>query len=387
MKTDSDERTVQGLVGQVYDAAIDPELWPAVLENITTALDASVLALFIAEAEVNDVGIFLSTGLSDDAISDYIGYYAEKDVWYSETYRQRPPAAVPRLSHEWFPDDALERTEFYNDLLRSADVFYHCGCALRYDGPAMSVFNVERPKRSGPFGKRHLELCGRLAPHLSRAVDIHRRFSDLQGTQGAALDVLNRLPMGVLLIDEDGHVTFMNKSAGGIVARNDGLTVDAKGRCRAARGAETGALQNLIKDAAKTGAGKGFAAGGAISLPRPSGLRPFAVLAAPLSCTPFDIGPKSAAAVLFVADPERRHEPPGSLLARLYGLTPMEARVAVAMLSGRSLTQVAETLGVTRNTASTHLRQVYLKTETRRQTELVKLLLTGPAGLEFPPRD
>lgn len=381
MQAGKDERALQGLIGRIYDAAIDPGLWPSVLEDITIAFDASGLALFIADAAPNEVGVFLSTGQSDSAIRDYIDYYAEKNVWYLETYRLRPPAAVPRLSHEWYPDEALERTEFYNDCLRPQDFHYHCGGAIRYDGPEMSVFNVMRPKA---FEARHLEICGLLSPHLSRAIDIHRRFSELHGTRAAALDVLDYMPLGVLLIDENGRVKFMNRAATEITARNDGLSVNGKGLCRAARGAETDALQNLIAGAARTGAGKGFGVGGAISLPRPSGLRPLAALVAPLGRTPFDIRVKPPTAVLFVADPERRHQPPGDLLARLYGLTPMEARVAVAMLSGSTLTKVAETLGITRNTARTHLQQVYLKTETRRQTELVKLLLAGPAGLEFP---
>lgn len=380
MRADRDERELLGLVGQIYDAAIDPGLWPDVLDDITTAFDAAGLGLFVADTKPEQLGVFLSTGFPDPAIREYASYYAEKNVWFHKAYRERTPAGAPVLSQEWFPDDELVVTEFYNDFLQVLDFHYHCGGPLRYDGSEMSVFNVMRPK---PFEARHRELCGRLMPHLSRAIEIHRRLSRLPSAQSGALEVLDHLPMGVLLIDGSGQVSFMNKSAGDIAAQNDGLFVDAKGICRAARNGETNGLQQLIDSAVRTGAGSGLGSGGAMSLPRPSGLRPLAALVAPLGRSSFDTGSRPPAAVLFIADPERRHEPPGELLARIYGLTPMEARVAIAMLTGRSLTKAAEAIGITRNTASTHLRQVFLKTETKRQTELVKLLLAGPIGLDF----
>ena len=385
MKADKDERALLDLVGKVYDAAIEPALWQGVLDNITTAFDASGLGLYVADAKPDRIGVFLSTGMSESAIRDYADHYAETNVWFQKAYSDRQPAGVANLSQDWFPDEELVRTEFYNDYLRPLDFHFHCGGPLRYDGTEMSVFNVMRPKSKGPFDAQHLELCGRLMPHLSRAIEINRRFSQLPRAQAGALDVLDCLPMGVLLIDANRRVIFMNKSAGEITARNDGLFVDGNGICRTARNAETNGLQLLIAGAVNTSAGNGLRSGGAISLPRPSGLRPLAALVAPLGQSPFDVGSRPPAAVLFITDPERRHEPPGELLTRLYDLTPMQARVAVAMLSGRSLTKSAEVIGITRNTASTHLRQVFLKTETRRQAELVKLLLAGPIGLDFTP--
>ena len=80
MDTDKDESTLLGLVGQVYEAAIDPGLWPGVLDDITTAFDASGLGLFVADADPDQIGVFLSTGIPDSAIRDYADYYAGTNV-------------------------------------------------------------------------------------------------------------------------------------------------------------------------------------------------------------------------------------------------------------------------------------------------------------------
>lgn len=65
-----------------------------------------------------------------------------------------------------------------------------------------------------------------------------------------------------------------------------------------------------------------------------------------------------------------------SSLAQTYDLTPAEIRIVQALTQGRTLSQIAADLGVSRSTIAFHLRNVVQKTGTGRQAELVALLLT-----------
>ena len=65
---------------------------------------------------------------------------------------------------------------------------------------------------------------------------------------------------------------------------------------------------------------------------------------------------------------------PDTLCSR-YGLTPAEARVAVALAEGLQPMAIAERLGITRTTVAFHMRNTFAKTHTGRQAELVSLLL------------
>lgn len=62
-------------------------------------------------------------------------------------------------------------------------------------------------------------------------------------------------------------------------------------------------------------------------------------------------------------------------LARSYGLTPAEIRISRALTEGSNLTQIATDLGVSRSTVAFHMRNIFQKTGTGRQAELVALLL------------
>ena len=69
------------------------------------------------------------------------------------------------------------------------------------------------------------------------------------------------------------------------------------------------------------------------------------------------------------------------MLAVLYGLTPAEAHLAAGLVSYRTLEQIAAERRLSRETLRTQLKQLFAKTGTNRQSELVGFLASGIAAL------
>ncbi len=198
--------------------------------------------------------------------------------------------------------------------------------------------------------------------------------TDLQGLGDAVgFAALNHLPVGVLVVDGDAKVVFKNRCADEIVSLSDGIEVGQNGICRTAVVEETKELHALIDDVIAAGDG------GALSLSRPSMQRSLSVVVAPLGAT--GKAENGGLAAVFVSDPERQPAPQKATLMRLYELTEAEARVVQALVSGKRLEAVAQDFNVSMNTVRSHLKQAFRKTETNRQSELVKLVLTGSAAL------
>ncbi|MEO5373231.1 MAG: helix-turn-helix transcriptional regulator [Alphaproteobacteria bacterium] len=65
---------------------------------------------------------------------------------------------------------------------------------------------------------------------------------------------------------------------------------------------------------------------------------------------------------------------PAPTLAEAFRLTPSEARIARSIARGQGLFETATELGISRNTARTHMKRIYAKTGARRQGDLVRLL-------------
>jgi DNA-binding CsgD family transcriptional regulator len=66
--------------------------------------------------------------------------------------------------------------------------------------------------------------------------------------------------------------------------------------------------------------------------------------------------------------------PPQAVLAKLYKLTPTELRVLLGIVQVGGVPEVAEVLGIAETTVRTHLQQLFAKTGTKRQADLVKVV-------------
>jgi DNA-binding CsgD family transcriptional regulator len=187
---------------------------------------------------------------------------------------------------------------------------------------------------------------------------------------------LERLPQAVVLVDSRGAVGALNERAAMIVAQGDGLMIH-HGILRCACPADTGALHRLIAGAAqRNGRGDG-ATRCALRIHRPVGRRPLTALITALrSTTAGQIG--EAVIAVLANDPELAPAIDVQMLRDWYDLTPAEARVAMLLASGLSVDEIVERLGIGANTARTHLKSIFGKTETRRQGELIRLLLSNP---------
>ncbi|MDH5750585.1 MAG: helix-turn-helix transcriptional regulator [Rhodospirillales bacterium] len=190
--------------------------------------------------------------------------------------------------------------------------------------------------------------------------------------------IMDRLPMGVLLVNWNGQVMLINRKAQEIAAMKDGFQVDAEGRCLTNKREETQALYKLIKQTAEP-SDDAVDTEFSLSLTRPSMKQPLVLLVTPVGGSGTE--KRSGGAAIFISDPEDAAEISNEVLTHLYGLTNAEARVVIGLSQGKRLETLSEELGVTISTTRHQLKQIFRKTDTTRQSELIKLILTGPAAI------
>jgi DNA-binding CsgD family transcriptional regulator len=194
-------------------------------------------------------------------------------------------------------------------------------------------------------------------------------------THEIAAATLSLLRVGVVLLASDGRVVSANRSAQRAIRRGDALFV-VENRLRARDPRESGELGRLVAQAAEQASA---ALEASIALSRASGGRPLALVIRPLAA---DATTRGCVAV-FICDPEQEADAETETLVRLYRLTTAEARVARALVRGRTLEEAARQFRVSVHTARIHLKHALAKTESRRQSDLVRLLMAGPAMLRI----
>lgn len=378
-----EDRRVLDLIERIYDAALHPQRWTDTLAAIASATGSAGATL-----SVHDVAAAVRRNLW--WINTDAELVAEDESWAARNPFMLRGAPLIRTglvcrSNEVIATREVRRSEYFNDYLRRVGVCDHIGACLAREQDVTSMLFVTRSIGSEPHDASDVELVRVLLPHLQRALAIHRRFEALTGVSNAVTEVLDRLPFGVVLLDERGCSLLANATASAILASGDGLALSREGRLEARSPSAQASLARCVAGACATGRGKGFDAGGTLLVPRPSGLRPVAVLITPLRVADERFGQVHPVAAAFLSDPERGTPEPREILQRLYGFTPAESVVAWMLLAGKRIADVSGELAVTENTVRTHVKRVLAKADCRSQADLVRVLMAGPAGLVSTP--
>ena len=225
---------------------------------------------------------------------------------------------------------------------------------------------VEAINRAGVF-RFFTKPCpaAHLIEGIEEALDSAADHGAPDALQGIEEATLNSLSMGVIVADMHAHVLFMNSHAATLCAASDGLHVGPDKVCRAATPARTARLHELVADAARGGRG------GMFLVERPKLCSPLSAVVAHAKDFP-----SSDCAVIYLRDPRDIQLPEAATLTVIFGLTPAEARITHALVSGFSLGKAADLSGVTVGTARNYLKQVFAKTGAVRQSELIRVVLS-----------
>lgn len=195
---------------------------------------------------------------------------------------------------------------------------------------------------------------------------------------GAAARTLDFIALGVVLLDADGRVVFANRAASAFYPEVDGLSVGRQMELRE-RGASKRMRTNIAEAARAGTSDKEFVAG----LPLKRDCSTHDVLA--LVCSLPGTGPVrdgAPVAVVFLSDPVRRPRLSQELITPLFGLTPTEAEIALELAQGYRREEIAGRLGISHTTVAFHIRNIFQKTGTNRQADLVAMILLGVGAIQ-----
>lgn len=380
---DAGSAGLSGLLDAVYEAGISGGEWERALELLASAFDADDCAILCHDfVDSSGVHLFAIPQITDER-RRYSRDVAQLNPWTAELeethYRL---SGVPFRASDLVPTEALKKTRFYLEWLNPRNLLHNVRLVLDRHGGKCIYLSISRAQLRPDFDAANLALLRSLYPHFRRAFRAWSTRSEAHAREQATSRALGTLAIGLIIVNESGQALYQNDVARQLLRDGDGISLGQFG-LELNNGPQRETLRQLLGSASAQLGSDTPDAIVSFSIPRSSGARSLSAFVLPIDQAETIQVDNSPAAVIYIFDPEARSKTDWKHLCRLYGLTQTEAKVAGKLAEGDRVDEIREVLSVSHNTVRTHVKHILQKTNTKRQTELVRLLASGPAMLRL----
>ena len=355
MPTDSvDLQKISDLIGLVYDSALEPMQWKALLAALSERFPGFMGAVYTQEGE-KFIGMYNPDGFNNFSQSVYDQYTIEGRVQginddQNDHRRELLKRIDPKIgdvyySREIFTDDEFRSSTSYKTVLEPAGIGHWVSLKFAESGPREAVFiffeNEKSPDAPDPDGlKLVFEL---IAPHVVRATRIARALTMAREASEAYQGFLDSIALPMLVIDRDARLVFSNTAGRRLLDRGAIFQLNRDEQLRMSEPQATKSILSSVEGVARQTVPTGLRIeddAGPISLC----VAPFRPSMADATEADRDLFDAQRLFAIFVGTQEDVPVNPG-LLIDTFDLTPREAEVCALLMRGQTPADIATTTG------------------------------------------
>ena len=371
----ADSRSVEALVAASYEAAFDRSndcSWCVFLSELCEHFDAAAGGLV-----QHDLTLKESSLRHKYNIGGWNGIDAGCDWEPGTGPIARAPGRMncePSNGSVLWPDGDNEAADPERRRSSGALPAHRLTGLISREGGHVTWLCLTRAPSGPPFDPDHQVTFEHLLPHFRRSLGLRSALIRDRASHTTLIDIMDLLPVAMLRVDRAAYVHFKNLAAEELLAGRGGVVLRRDGTLAASTPGATDHLRRMIsKTADRVGAQS--AASAHCLVPRGTGRLP-------LICVLYSVrGDPSAAegrrdptVAIAIKDPQASVSDGIEAFQAAFGLTKAEARLIGLLLEGRGLFEAAGHLGITKNTARTHMRNIYGKVGMHRQTDLIAMV-------------
>ena len=376
---DSFEQRYDACVEAFYAASVGKRSWSVACQLL---------------AELVGVWTIQITGVGKRAMAtrfSWDGGTVPAQVWLD--YFTRYHAINPRIplgvalevgewqhDHELFPAEIYEESPFFREFLIPYGAKYCSATKLIEDDDMVVLLAAHLKRDRPPLTEAQTALLDRVRCHLVLAIEVYRSLQRGQSDSLIARTMLDALPQPVMLVDETLFLHHFNQSAAEALEASDAV-FERGGMLRFKQRRDADRAVLALRELGITGAVApearephvvfrlGERDGKAELLVVAIGVHPDKTMAM------FGDAPR---AILLIHRLERELRLDPLIISHAFGLTPAEAQVASALVSGQTIAQIAEARIVSLETVRSQVRSICAKVGVSRQADLARVLTQLP---------
>lgn len=366
------------LVGLIYQGPLENPPWASALGRIAVYAQAYWTTLILRTATEDGPALIVNHGPQGPHVVE--GKYASYAAFALDPFIGLPLERVLSVDDFLGTEQWLE-SDYYRQFSGPGHARHILGADLLTNDGTECRFRLSRPDGAAAFTIDDRRFCEALLPHLKRSADLRSHMDVVETERKLMAGTVDRMLLGVVILDERGQFLRMNNVAEAIVGDKDGLALK-NGMLEASYASENQELSRLIRTALINPQKRRTGLGNAMSVTRPSGKTKLGITIGTVPISEWSERKQRPTLAIFIRDAERKPQSSGEILRQLFDLTPAEAALSLLLTEGLSLDEASDELGIRKNTARAHLRAIFSKTGVTRQTSLIRLLLSSMTPLE-----
>lgn len=248
---------LSGLIGLIYDCAIDPEAWQSNLDTIRRDLRFHNAALSVHALPSSTLILAVVTGPAPEFIASMPDYNSDViELWGGLNRLVQHPLEEPMVQSRVTGREALLASRWYREWGGPQGVFDGIGIGFLRDATSLGSIGMGRHISAGEITDADLVPLRIIAPHFRRAVSINRLLK-LQAIQVSTFSAtLDGLETAVVFVDEHMRIAYANTAAVNVLKTGD-LMVQYQGALRlrdqAAAEEVATAVELVLRDEARLG--------------------------------------------------------------------------------------------------------------------------------------
>lgn len=371
------------LIGNIYDAALNTSLWPSILEHIARLADAASAIITAFDSLNADYTLAFTYNIPEEALHAYREHgldALDMEVHGSQLIKGGLGSFIYSSHMYGSQEEYLLRCgDLYHKCFAPSNIHYVCGTLLDYGDYRWAGLGLHRPEHQSAFTPEQTIPVARMAPHVRRALHIHRQLASVEHRHTNLYRMLDGLTTGVILLNGHGLIRYANAQAEQLLRRHGSLRVTVREGLQAAQPGQDDELRQLIQGAVAAARREASttAAGGVMGLQESPGTNTLMVTVTPLSelAGYAELAGDGIAAAIFLSNPHAQHRLPRSLLRNTYKLTERECDLCEAFVNHISMEHMASACALSISSLRSYMKTIYEKTHQHSQAELMRLLM------------
>lgn len=368
----------------IYDAAVDPNQWQSVLDRFAQRVNAQGCVIFEWHGTGADRSLHaphFSSYYDPNALRTYLDRCFDLEAEDQDTFERHSLRSdgIDLVDDSVIAPSLAELKRRKNvEILQKFGLLHRAAGLLNKDNVTTARFSVQYSAKRGPPTPRERAIMDQFLPHIAKALDLGRPAQQLAHAHHSLLAAMDRLSVGVCVLDAKGRVVVSNTEFQRQLEDYSAFHMPPDGTLSLHNPDDQARFASLKTDARAHGK---FGARPRKEAIAAEGDTFLCIEVAPLEITP-DLGTAPlGGCILYSMDTSQPLACNTAHLQQAYRLTDTEASLVKAIAEGLTNAQIADRRERSVATINAQVKSILAKTDCHTRTQLVRLMMSFGTNL------